>query len=51
MVTVTDRLFMSISGMKVKPRLTAPHALVTSSVRDSSSTPALWSNDQAMALR
>ena len=41
MVTDRDRLFMSISGMKVKPRLTAPHADVTSSTSDSSSTPAL----------
>ena len=41
MVTVRDRLFMSISGMNVKPRLTAAQPLVTSSTRDSSSTPAL----------
>ncbi len=51
MVMVRDRLFMSISGMKVKPRLIAAPALVTSSTSDSSSTPALWSSAKAMALR
>ena len=42
---------MSISGMNVKPRLSAPQADVTSSTSDSSSTKALWSSDQEMALR
>ena len=41
MVTVRDRLFMSISGMNVKPRMMDAPALVTSRTSDSSSTPAL----------
>ena len=41
MATDRDRLFISISGMNVKPRLTAPQPVVTSSTSDSSSTPAL----------
>jgi len=51
MVISSERLFMSISGMNVKPRLSAPQADVTSSTSDSSSTKALWSSDQEMALR
>ena len=51
MVIVRDRLFISISGIKVKPRRRHAPALVTSSTSDSSSTPALWSSEKAMAFR
>ena len=51
MVMVRLRLFMSISGMNTKPRLSAAAALPTSRTSASRSTAALCRSDQPTALR
>ena len=50
MVTVTLTLLISISGMKLKPRLTVRTPVRISSASEPASTAALWSSDQRMAF-
>ena len=50
MATVTLTLFISISGMKLKPRLSVTTQVSTSSATAPPSTAALWFSDQRMAF-